>query len=471
MRLTAALFLVFSLSGAGGIAAFPPQTSLIPTPRSASDRPVAVATGVAAEASTPATVDATPTISTLAVDRSLLPSPRGTPPPDFVDRVERMAAARMGRVADPGFAAWIEDFIPRAQAQGISRATLEAAFSGVQLAERVIELDRNQAEFSRALWEYLDTAVSDTRVRNGRAAFAEHADALRRIEARYGVEAEVVVAIWGLESAYGAARGSTNIIEAIATLAYEGRRAEFFESELIAALGILQAGDTRADRMTGSWAGAMGHTQFMPTSYLAHAVDFNEDGRRDIWADNPIDALASTAAYLAHFGWTTGQPWGVEVTLPRDFDYTLSGERIRRSTDFWVSRGVRAADGGSLPSYDTASILLPAGARGVALMIFDNFRVIERYNPADAYVIAVGHLSDRITGGPAFRGGWPRDDRTLSGAERRELQELLTRAGFPTFGIDGIIGPNTIEAVRRYQQSIGVTPDGYVSLRVLDRLR
>jgi membrane-bound lytic murein transglycosylase B len=289
--------------------------------------------------------------------------------------------------------------------------------------------------------------------------------------ARYRVEAEVVAAIWGLESAYGARRGSTDIIAAMATLAHDGRRRDFFEAQLIAALQILQSGDVAPREMVGSWAGAMGHTQFMPTSYLEHAQDFDGDGRRDIWSDDPTDALASTAAYLRNFGWTYGQPWGVEVRLPDGFDYALTGERTRRGAGFWRRQGVTLADGSRVPDHGDASILLPGGSEGVALMIFDNFRVIERYNPADAYVIGVGHLSDRIIGGPAFRAGWPRGDRALSGDERRELQRRLTAAGFSTGGVDGIIGPNTQDAVRGFQRSVGVVPDGYASLSLLQRLR
>jgi lytic murein transglycosylase len=372
---------------------------------------------------------------------------------------------------DPGFARWTEGFRARALAAGIRPETFDRAFAGVTPEERVIARDRNQAEFSRTLWDYLDSAVSDTRVANGRAAFAEHRETLAAIERRYRVDSEVVVAIWGLESAYGAVRGSTDIVSAMATLAYEGRRRDFFEAQLIAALRILQAGDVSPRQMTGSWAGAMGHTQFMPTSYLEHAQDFDGDGRRDIWSDDPTDALASTAAYLANFGWTYGQPWGVEVRLPRGFDYALASERVRRGAAFWRRAGVTLADGGQVPDHGDASILLPAGAEGVALMVFDNFRVIERYNPADAYVIGVGHLADRIVGGGPFRANWPRGDRALTGPERRELQQRLTASGFSTGGIDGIVGPNTIEAVRRYQQAAGIVPDGYASLRLLERLR
>lgn len=359
----------------------------------------------------------------------------------------------------------------RARAQGIDQSVLERAFEGVELNDRVLERDRNQAEFSRALWDYLDTAVSATRIANGRERMAEYQTALQRIEERYQVEAEVISAIWGLESAYGATRGSTGIIEAMATLAFEGRRQEFFEAQLIAALQIVQAGDTRPENMTGSWAGAMGHTQFMPTSYLEFAQDYDGDGRRNIWSDDPLDALASTAHYLAEHGWTYGQPWGMEVTLPEGFDYRLAGEQERVGVAFWNGQGVRLVNGDPIPDHGPASIRLPAGARGVALVTFENFRVIERYNPADAYVIAIGHLSDRIEGGSGFRAGWPRGDRALSFDERQELQVHLQASGFYGERIDGIVGPRTIAAVRAFQESEGLVPDGYASLSILERLR
>ncbi|WP_439136486.1 lytic murein transglycosylase [Roseicyclus sp.] len=399
----------------------------------------------------------------LAVSRSLRPMLRiapGTavPEPQAV-------------VFQADFTAWRAAFRNRALAQGIRPETFDRAFAGVVVNPRVINRDSNQAEFSRTLWEYLDGAVSDVRVSNGRAAMARHADTLARIERRYGVEAEVVLAVWGLESAYGAMRGNSDIITAMATLAHEGRRRDFFEAELIAAMRILQAGDVAPRQMTGSWAGAMGHTQFMPTSYLAHAVDFNGDGRRDIWSDDPTDALASTANYLRHHGWTTGQPWGVEVVLPQGFDYGLTGEGTKRGAGFWRRQGVRLADGGQVPDHGQASILLPAGHRGVALMIFDNFHVIERYNPADAYVIGIGHLADRIAGAGPFRGAWPRDERGLSRAEREELQRRLVARGLHSGAVDGIIGPQTADSVRRFQASVGMVPDGFASLRLLERLR
>ncbi len=418
-------------------------------------------------------------VSALATERSPRPSPRGTVPEDVLARSEErgraydeaLAASRPEPTRDPEFLAWITGFQARARGAGIAQGTLNRAFEGVQIAERVLDRDRNQAEFSRALWDYLDTAVSPERIRNGRDRMEEWRTTLGRIEAQYEVEAEVVVAVWGLESAYGAMRGSTDIIAAMATLAYDGRRQEFFEEQLIAALRILQDGDTAPRNMVGSWAGAMGHTQFMPTSYLEYAQDFNGDGRRNIWGDNPVDALASTAHYLAEHGWTYGQPWGLEVRLPDGFDYRLAGEHERIGVAFWNGQGVRLINGDPIPDHGPASIRLPMGAEGVALMTFDNFRVIERYNPADAYVIAIGHLSDRITGGPAFRADWPRDDRALSFEERQEMQRHLQAAGYYDGNIDGLVGPITIAAVRAYQEGEGLTPDGYASLSVLERLR
>lgn len=435
-------------------------------PPAASPRPEARALQVAV-LDEPAPVTASQIqAATGGLTSSPRPVPRGT-----TSAAGAVPEGTQARITDAGFQAWIDGFRGRARSAGINDATFDDAFRGISLNETVLDRDRNQSEFSRALWDYLDSAVSDARVRNGRAALSENAGVLAAIEQDHQVEAEVVAAVWGLESAYGAVRGDTDIIEAMATLAYDGRRRDFFETQLIAALRILQSGDVDPRNMTGSWAGAMGHTQFMPTSYLDYAVDANADGRRDIWSDNPVDALASTANYLAEFGWTYGQPWGIEVTLPSGFDYSQTGERVKQSVSHWNGAGVRLTNGQPIPDHGRASILLPAGASGVAFVIFDNFHVIERYNPADAYVIAVGHLSDRITGEGRFEAGWPRGDRALSFAEREELQRRLTAAGFPPGAIDGIIGPNTIDAVRRYQASQGLVPDGYASLTILERLR
>ena len=372
---------------------------------------------------------------------------------------------------DAGLTNWVAEFRPRALGAGISVPVFDRAFAPIGYNATVIQNDRNQAEFTRAIWDYLDSATSDSRVRNGQAGLAAHRRTLEEIEATYGVEKEVVVAIWGLESSYGTRRGNLHLIESLATLAYDGRRGAFFEQQLIAALKILQNGDVTPDKLTGSWAGAMGHTQFIPTSYLAYAVDFRGDGKRDIWSEDPTDALASTAAYLAKSGWVQGQPWGVEVRLPAGFNTGLTGKGTKRSPGDWAALGVRSVSGGRVPDHGAASILLPAGAQGAAFMTFSNFAAISRYNNADSYVIAVGHLSDRIAGGPPIQASWPRGYVPLNEADRIEMQERLTARGFDTEGADGVIGPKTVAAIQAFQISLGIEADGFPSMDVLKRLR
>ncbi len=371
----------------------------------------------------------------------------------------------------PGMRDWIAGFRGRALAAGIDAGVFDRAMAPVGYSAFVVDKDRNQAEFTKTIWDYLDSAASDEQIANGRAALVANAALLEEIEATYGVEKAVVVAVWGLESKYGTRRGNVHVIEALATLAYDGRRGAFFESQLIAALKIIQNGDVDVQGMIGSWAGAMGHTQFIPTSYQLFAVDFRGDGKRDIWGDDPTDALASTAAYLARSGWVTGQPWGVEVRLPPGFDTGLTGKGARRSAAGWAALGVRDMNGGVVPEHGSAAILLPAGARGAAFMIFGNFTAISRYNAADAYVIGIGHLSDRIAGGPPIQAAWPRDPDMLTFAERQELQRQLTARGFDTQGADGNLGPNSVAAIMAFQRSVGLQPDGYADRALLARLQ
>lgn len=369
------------------------------------------------------------------------------------------------------FQDWIAGFRTRALEAGITADTLDAGLAQVEYLPDVVRKDRSQNEFTKTIWDYLDTAVSDARIDLGRQALQDNAALLDEIEARYGVDRHIVVAIWGLESSYGSYRGDVPTVSALATLAFDGRRGRFFENQLLMALRILQNGDVTPADMKGSWAGAMGHTQFMPTSWEAYAVDFRGDGRRDIWSDDPTDALASTAAYLAGFGWTTGQPWGVEVTITEDFDYTFARDTNRQTPAYWASIGILGIDGQPVPHGGTATILLPAGARGAAFMIFRNFNVLEKYNTADAYVIGVGHLADRLRGGPPIQAIWPREDRVLTFDERKEMQALLNAAGFGPLAEDGLVGPRTISAVRNWQRASGLIPDGYASLVLLDALR
>ncbi|MEQ9692677.1 lytic murein transglycosylase [Shimia sp. SDUM112013] len=370
------------------------------------------------------------------------------------------------------FQRWVEGFRGRALSAGISASTFDRAFRNVRYNTDVIQKDRNQSEFTKTIWQYLESAASETRIKDGQAALRTYRRQLDSIERKYGVDKEVVVAIWGMESRYGTYKGDLPVIDSLATLAYDGRRGRFFEKQLIAALKILQNGDITPARMKGSWAGAMGHTQFIPTSYLAYAVDFTGDGKRDIWSNDPSDALASTAAYLARSGWQKGKPWGVEVRLPSNFNYGLADRKITKSPSEWAALGVTGVNGRAVPNgYGSGAILLPAGGRGVAFMVFRNFRAIERYNAADAYVIGVGHLSDRIKGGAPIKGNWPEGDRALTEKERKELQRLLNRAGYKVGKVDGMIGPKSMDAIRRFQQSKGMPADGFPSYSLLKAMR
>lgn len=369
------------------------------------------------------------------------------------------------------FNTWKTGFRAKALSKGIKPTVFDRAFKGVSLNQQVIKLDGSQAEFTRQIWDYLDTATSSTRVSTGREKAQALASTLKAIEARYQVDAKVVLSIWGMETNYGSYRGNTSTIAGLATLAFEGRRRDFAEQQLLAALQILQSGDITPERMKGSWAGAMGHTQFMPTSYLEYAQDFTGDGKRDIWSEDPTDALASTAAYLKRFGWQHNAPWGVEVTLPEGFDYANADQGNRQPVSVWRAQGVTTVTGQPLPDFGDAAILVPAGAHGPTFAIFNNFRVIRRYNNATSYAMAVGHLADKIAGGGEFVAKWPRAERALSRNEKTELQRKLTAKGFDTKGADGVIGPNTISAIRAYQQSRNQVADGYASASLLEQLR
>lgn len=338
-------------------------------------------------------------------------------------------------VPNAAYATWVRGFRARAAAQGISEATLNEGFRGTGYLPGVVKRDRNQTEFSRTLEDYLAIAASDERVSKGRAAFARHRSTLAAVEARYGVLAEVVTAVWGLESFYGERRGNVPVISATSTLAFDGRRGAFFEKQLIAALKILQRGDITGARLKGSWAGAMGHTQFIPTSYQAFAVDFNGDGRRDIWSDDPADSLASTAAYLSRNGWTKGVKWGGEL-------------------------------GNGAPA---GSVIQPQPG-GPKFAVTSNFRVIKRYNNSDSYAIGVGHLSDRIAGGGPIRASFPPDKYGLTKDDRIRLQQRLTARGFDTGGSDGVVGPNSKKAISAYQSSIGQPATGDPSQALLRSL-
>ncbi|WP_163577485.1 lytic murein transglycosylase [Halomonas faecis] len=367
------------------------------------------------------------------------------------------------------FASWLASFRRQARAEGIDSTTLDRALQGLRYRPRVIELDRSQPEFVRPIWQYLDSAVSASRVTNGRDRLSEHYDTANDVERRYGVPAEILVAIWGVESNYGSNFGDFSTLEALASLAFEGRRRDFAHDELLAALRIIAAGDIAPDDMIGSWAGAMGHTQFLPSSFTVYAVDADGDGRRDIWGSIP-DVLASTANYLAESGWQPGQPWGVEVRLPQDFDYAQAELSTRRSSREWAAQGVRPVGGGELPAFAAAAVITPAGARGPAFLVGPNFRAILRYNNATSYALAVATLADELAGRDGILTGWPRGEQPLARRQVREMQRSLNRRGYEVGVADGILGPNTRRGLRDFQRAIGETPDGFATRRLLERL-
>jgi membrane-bound lytic murein transglycosylase B len=371
------------------------------------------------------------------------------------------------------FAEWQAGFRKDALAAGIRPDLFDRAFANVSFDASVIRADRSQPEFSRPVWEYLDGALSPLRVRKGQALLSQYADILQSIEQRYGVDRQALVSVWGMESNFGQFQGTKSVINSLATLAYEGRRPGFAHAQLIAALQILQQGDITPEKMLGSWAGAMGQTQFIPTTYNTHAVDFDGDGRRDIWG-SPADALASTAHYLQSSGWQRGQPWGFEVQLPGSFNYSLADGTIRKSVAEWRQLGVSLPNGAQVPAGSeqlSAALLLPAGYRGPAFLILDNFRAILKYNNSSSYALAVGLLSERFNGAGLINGSWPKDDLPLSRTERIELQNLLSARNYDAGTADGIIGANTRKAIRSAQQALGWPADGYPTHKLLESLR
>lgn len=371
---------------------------------------------------------------------------------------------------EQAFARWVKAFAATAREAGIAEETLRRAFDDARFVPRVVALDRRQAEFTQTVWDYLDRAVSEQRVARGREKLAEFSAEVEAAAARHGVPAPVLVAIWGMESSYGANYGDIPVIDALATLGFEGRREAWARGQLLAALKILQSGDIDRARMVGSWAGAMGQTQFLPSTFLAYAVDADGDGRRDIWG-SLADVVASTARFLVDAGWQSGQPWGVEVRLPQTFDVSRADRRMRQSSAQWAQEGVQTIDGAALPAFDHGSILLPAGARGPAFLIGPNFRALLRYNPATSYALAVSLLAQRIDGGPAVQTAWPRELQMLSRSQVVELQTLLNERGFDSGAVDGLPGPATSDGIRRFQRSVGLAPDGYPTLELLRRLQ
>jgi len=385
------------------------------------------------------------------------------------------AAALMGgpaaQAADAPFDACLARLRTDAVARGVPAAAAERHLSGLERDPSVLESLDFQPEFKTPIWDYLSGLVDAERVDDGRALLAQWADVLAAVQARHGVDPQTVVAVWGVESNFGRSIGRKQVVRSLATLSCEGRRQPFFRGELFAALRILAGGHVEPDAFTGSWAGAFGHTQFMPSTFLESAVDFDGDGRRDVVGTVP-DALASTANYLRRAGWRTGEPWGWEVRLPAGFDPALAGRTKRRPLADWVARGVRRADGTPIePASAAAAVLLPAGPAGPAFLVLRNFDALYAYNAAESYALAIAHLSDRMRGAGPFVAAWPTDDPGLSRAERRELQTLLLARGHPIGEADGMIGSLSRRAIRDEQARLGLPQDGRAGTKLLTALR
>ncbi|MCB1476534.1 MAG: lytic murein transglycosylase [Rhodobiaceae bacterium] len=373
--------------------------------------------------------------------------------------------------ASASFTSFVNGVRAEAGRAGVSEDVLDRAFRGISPDREVLEKLNRQSEFTLTVGQYLGKTVSDARVTMGREKYREYKRVLDAIESRFGVDGNVVLAIWGMESNFGDRLGDFNVIRSLTTLAYEGRRRDFFRKELITALGILNRGHIAPERMTGSWAGAMGHTQFMPSSFRAYSADYDGDGRHDIWNNVP-DALASTANYLKRHGWRHGETWGYEVRLPRGFNYKLEGRGHARTLAEWSRLGVGRAAGGHFPRpSDKAWLELPGGANGPAFLMLPNFRVILTYNNAVLYGLGVGHLADRIVGGGPLAHEFSPDERALTGDQVIELQTRLARLGYDVGDADGKAGPQTMNAVKIYQQRAGLPADGFPSYSVLESLR
>ena len=383
------------------------------------------------------------------------------------------------RAAAAAFDGCIQALWPLAEQRGINRGNFERYTAGLTPDLSIMDLLDAQPEFTKAPWDYLDFLVSDDRIARGRQLLAQYAPAFAAVERAYGVDRHILAAIWGVESNYGTMGGDRPVLRSTATLACVGRRRDYFREEFLSTLEILQRGDIAPDRLLGSWAGAFGPMQFMPTTFKRYAVDFDGDGRRNV-VDSIPDLLASTANNLKADGWVRGESWGYEVVLPSGFNYLLADRGRQMTQRQWLALGVKRAGPRPDPAphagqggqrAERAYLLLPAGARGPAFLMLANFNVIMKYNPAEAYALAIGHLADRLNGGTPFVQGWPRDERTLTVAERYELQQRLTQRGFDAGEPDGLLGPRTRIAIRHFQVATGQIPDGFASSVVLDRLR
>lgn len=374
---------------------------------------------------------------------------------------------------DPKFMAFIQNTIwPRMKAAGVSKPLFDAAFAGITEPDPVVlKLADNQPEFTSTTSAYLEKAVTPIRIQTGKTKVQDDAKLLDAIEAKYGVDRHILLGIWGMESNFGKLKGSMRVMRSLATLAYSGSRRKYAYEQLVSAFKILKSGIVKPDNFTGSWAAAMGHTQFIPSSYVSYAVDWTGDGRKDIW-NSYQDALASTANYLAKAGWKNDRPWGWEVTLPKGFNMALIGRSHWKPVAEWQKLGLKRADGGKFGSPGAeAFVMVPQGVSGPRFLVTKNFLAIMDYNLSHSYALAVGHLADRIRGKGAFVASWPDVSYDLTYRQRVEIQNRLNALGFQTGGNDGRFGARTYEAIIAYQQKNGLPLDGVPSVRLLQSLQ
>ncbi|HZT26930.1 MAG TPA: lytic murein transglycosylase [Pseudolabrys sp.] len=382
----------------------------------------------------------------------------------------RMSAEAI-RAAAENFHRCLDRLWPLAARRRVSRETFVHYTASLTPDLQIMDLLDHQPEFTKAVWDYLDTLVTEERIAKGRELLAKYRAVFDAAERVYGVDRHIITAIWGVESNYGTQGGSRPVIRSTATLACIGRRQDYFRDEFLATLEILQHNDIRPDRLVGSWAGAFGPTQFMPTAFERYAVDFDRDGRRDV-VDSVPDIIASTANNLKMDGWAPGQTWGYEVVVPATFNFMLADRRRAMPISQWQRYGIARPHGLPFPRpSDEAFLLIPAGVQGPGFLMLHNFRVIMRYNPAEAYALAIGHLADRLRGAGPFAQTWPRYERVLSRDERLELQQLLSSRGYDVGEPDGHFGIKTRMAIREFQAKNGKIPDGFASVTLLDQLR
>jgi len=381
-----------------------------------------------------------------------------------------MSAAAI-RAAAAAFPSCVAGMAADAARRGVGRAVYDRITAGLTPDLKIMDFMDAQPEFTRSFWDYLDTLVSDARIERGRAMMAQHRAVFDAAERATGVDRHAVAAIWGIETNFGTITGDRPVLRSTATLACIGRRQAYFKDEFLAAVDIVARGDISAERLRGSWAGAFGQTQFMPTTFKRHAVDGDGDGRRDV-IGSVADAIASTSNNLRKAGWQSGRTWGYEVVVPADFDFRLADRKTKMPLARWQHHGVRRVANRALPaSSESAYMLVPAGIQGPGFLMLENFRVLMSYNPSEAYALAIGHLADRLKGGGPFVQDWPRYERVLSRQDRLEMQQHLARRGFDVGEPDGRMGTRTREAIRDFQRRIGQVPDGFASAAILEQLR